>query len=294
MPAVGFPNDALSSIKIAPFTKVSLYCDGAYGGCRFDYMGPMEIPDLGAVGFNDSMSSMQVIPLPPTIDSQIACCNGTSDAYQCGKYVPGSAACVDSMTQYCSTNLSDPKCKAWCKDNTAICDQYVQTYCDSHPSDPYCACVKSPAKGVGGINPKCIDANCLNTGYLTTAMKNTNCPSIIDCSIQTTLANTGIIFSNTTPIQQNCGNTTVVAQPGSTVVSPPNNPTTTTINQSSGSPQSQPSPGQTVVSWIYDHMILVLVFIMVVFIALFIFFGNDEEPDITDYAAAALLLPIPP
>jgi len=282
LPTIGFPNDALSSLKIAPFTKVSLFCDGSYGGCRFDYLGPMEISDLRATGFNDSASSMQVVPITPTLETQINCCNGTSSAYQCGKYVPGSATCTDSMTQWCSTHMSDPKCKSWCTNNTAICDPFAQTYCDQNPTDPYCACIKSPAKGIGGVNPKCIDAACLAGGYLTTAMKNTNCPSIIDCSIKTTLENTGIIFSNTTPIQQNCGNTTVVAPPGTTVVVPPNNPTTTNTVTNVTNVTNTPGKLSVISNYVHDHMWILLAFIFLVFIAILLFTDDIMSLDFTE------------
>ncbi len=203
--SIGFPNDSLSSIKVAPFTKVLLYCDGTFNGCMFSFMGPVEIPDFAALGFGDSMSSMKVQKLEPTLETKVACCNGESTAYSCGQYVPGSSACTNIMVEYCASHLGEPKCQTWCKNNSTICDPYAVNYCDANPGNPFCSCIKSPAYGVSNINPKCVDRACLTTGYLTTAMQNTTCPAQIDCRIQATLNNTGIILSNTIPIQQNCG-----------------------------------------------------------------------------------------
>lgn len=169
--------------------------------------GPMDIPDLRFYqnGWTDRIESIIVKEIKPTLAVKAKCCQGLSPPNECGKYVAGSLLCKDIMGEYCSTNMRDAKCQSWCKSNTEICDNSVIAFCNKNPTHPYCTCIKSPAQTKGLVNPKCVDAKCLNTGYLTTAMKNTNCPNIVDCSIVNTLNNTGVILNYQVPIQQNCG-----------------------------------------------------------------------------------------
>ena len=224
---VGIPNDSVTSLRVAAFTKVVLYENDEFTGASITLLGPIDIPNLKyyAGGFNDRVSSIQVINLPPTLDFQAKCCRGINDAASCGKYSPGSAACATTLSQYCGTHMNESECQSYCRANSSVCDAYVNSYCANYPSDPFCACIRSPAQVKGIVNPKCVDSKCLTSGYLTKKIKNANCPSIVDCSIQTSLVNNGVLLSYTVPIQQNCGNNATPTPVTPPVITPTDNNT---------------------------------------------------------------------
>ena len=211
----GFPNDALQSIRVAPFTSAQLFENGSYGGRSITIDGPKDIPildDYGS-GFGGIMSSLIIKYSAPNLVQQVNCCKGITNSSQCGRWQPGSLSCESSMTSWCGTSLgTDPVCKSWCSNNNNLCDQIVNNFCKSQPNDPYCSCINSPAQKTGAVNPKCVDKKCITSGYLTSPMKDTNCPSIINCNIKTTLENSGVILSYDVPMQQNCGGTSGTKQ----------------------------------------------------------------------------------
>lgn len=272
----GMPNDWADSVKVAPFTKLILYDNANFGpGDSATILGPEDVNDLGlSYRIHSRTSSAKVIPMPPTLQTQVECCQGITPAFKCGKYIPGSVVCGNSIEDYCSTHLGDPKCQAWCKQNTERCDPYAQAYCNTNPGDPFCACIKSPAQVKGLLNPKCIDSKCLQTGYQTTSMKNTNCPSMVDCSISTTLANSGVIFANTTKIEQNCG------QGNSEPVVYTVPPLVPTPNPVSGGPSDQ------------DIMLIVMLFIFLIFISLslvgFLLLSDDPIDEVMPTVNSAI------
>ena len=286
---IGIPNDSITSLRVAAFTRVLLYENDSFDGTMITLLGPINIPNLKyySGGFNDTISSIQVISLPPTLDFQAGCCRGTNDASQCGKYIPGSAACNTTLSQYCANNMNTAACQQYCRANSAVCDSYVATYCDRNPSDPYCACIKSPAQVKNIVNPKCADGKCLSTGYLTTAMQNSNCPSIVDCSIQTSLQNNGVLLSYSVPVAQNCG-----APPTTPPVKPPVKPPVTTP------PVTTPITGTGVTGsdaiasafytlaadWLSSHIFVILAFLFFVMFAiiggLFLFSMPDDVSDV--------------
>lgn len=223
--SAGFPNDAVSSIKVAPFTKVVLYENTGFTGQSLTLYGPVDIPNLWEykTRFEDIASSMQVIRMEPTPETKIACCTG--GGYQCGEFAPGSGACNSFTSGFCSqaANIANPYCKTWCRSNTATCDPAVIAYCASNPTDPYCACLASPANTKGVINPKCADLKCLTSGYLTSSMAVANCPPIVTCEAKVVLENSGVSLSNSIPVQQNCGNTVAIAPDGTPILAPAGN-----------------------------------------------------------------------
>lgn len=266
MSLTGVGNDTVSSLIVAPFTTLTLYEHSDWRGRSVTIVGPKEIPYLSEYlgGFNDYTSSVKVTRAEPPIGTKLACCSGQPGV--CGEFVAGSAMCATAMVDYCTgansnTNMATNQCKAWARNNTATADTAVSKYCAANPADPFCTCILSPAQVKGVINPKCVDRKCLDTGYLTTNMVISNCPSSVTCTVQNTLANTGVIFANSTPIQQNCGNTTILPSVGggSPVVIPD---PTAVINP----PTSQyvPPPADTSSS-IFSPM---LILIFVLFIAL--------------------------
>jgi len=205
--SLGIPNDSVSSVKVAPFTRLILYDDSSYRGKKISISGPREIPNLSVFtgDMNDAATSFKVERIEPSGRTIADCCTGKSSSYECGEFKPNSSTCVSSMGEYCTAaRMNLPECRSFCKENPAECDAAVISYCKDN-TDPFCACVNSPAAITGAINPKCIDRACLDTGYLTSNMIQTSCPSVVNCKIQNTLVNSGIVLSNSTPIEQNCG-----------------------------------------------------------------------------------------
>jgi len=147
------------------------------------------------------------------------CAVGTR-AVNCNGITPGSADAVAFMSKYCGNpaNASTAECKIWCKQYPQYCDAAVTEYCIINPNDPYCSCITSPAQGIA----KCVDNTCLTSGYVPTNMLNVKCPDVVNCTVQAALANAGRAISQSIPIQQNCGNTTVDIPPATgPVVTPP-------------------------------------------------------------------------
>jgi hypothetical protein len=250
-----------SSIDVAAFTEAYLYSAIGYGGEMIKIVGPVKIPNLGVAGliFNDKLQSMRIVFVAPPLEAQVACCRGTSNA-SCGPYVPGSGRCTQSMLDYCPSNM-DAGCREWAKNNTAAADGMMLTWCAKNPTDPFCSCVLSKASTKLGVNPACIDGNCIRSaGYLTTTMKQFPCPSIINCEMQVMAANSGVQVGASIPIQQNCGgNTTTVA----------NAPLGQTTIKNTGTPEAVATPSYTSPSpqaaapthnW---TMILFLIFVVV-------------------------------
>lgn len=275
----GVGNDSITAIRVKPFTKVTVYKDANYTGDQTTIIGPKEIPDLRnyAGGFNDEISSIQVVRQDPDISFQAACCSGEQTGDQCGEYQPGTATCTASMAKYCSysNNISDPKCKRFCSDNSAACDSAVIAYCSTHAGDPYCSCINSKANDPRyGVNPLCIDSACIATGYATTNMKRTPCPTVINCDVKNTLVNSGVVVSQSIPVTQNCGNNT----------GGPTNPQGTVTTTYQPPPTvNAPSVGvlQNMKAFMGAHIILMLMLLFVIIIAIVIsavvLMGDDDD-----------------
>jgi len=222
----GISDNSVSSIKIAPFTKVTMYSDKGFAGTNKVFVGPANIPDLNAVkdssgDWNDRMSSIKVSQFDPTPEELAKCCSGTAaetDSVACGPYTPGSQACTSSLMRYCTGtdmlgtsvgpgHLDQPACQSWCKRNPEYCDAAVIAYCKGAGSGtPFCSCLNSPATTRGLINPKCVDIDCIAQGYLTANMAQSNCPDVVNCSVVADLSNSGVSLASSSPIVQNCGN----------------------------------------------------------------------------------------
>lgn len=87
-------------------------------------------------------------------------------------------------------------------------DGAVTTYCSKNPSDPLCTCIKSTATTSLGINPKCVDAECLATGYMTANQASTACPNETSCTQINNLKNAGVSLISSIETSQTCGNQT--------------------------------------------------------------------------------------
>jgi hypothetical protein len=156
-----------------------------------------------------------------------------------------------------TANMSLPACKQWCKNQSGTCDEAAVAYCLANPTDPFCSCLSSKALTKNIVNPKCVDAACISAGYLTSNMKSTACPSIIDCSIQADLRNSGVTLVSTATIDQNCGTST--------------NPGTGTI--------TAPTSGNNIVSDSPDLFILIMVllFLFVCIIGLMAYYLSTSS-----------------
>lgn len=254
----GLSNDSITSVRVKPFTRVILYDDAYYSGRSLVVDGPKDIPNLKnyAGDMNDTISSIRVIRMEPSLNAKVNCCTGVSGG-NCGEFVPGSARCSSVMAEYCSnpTNIGTNICKTWCRDNTTVCDSAVIAWCASHPSDPYCTCINSKATG---INPTCVDKACIETGYATTNMKTIKCPDQINCTVKNELYNNGVSVFTQIPIEQDCGG---------------GSPTGNTANDSVSTGAGIGGLLEGVQNWataLMPNTLLLIVFIMFVFIAIYL------------------------
>lgn len=263
MSSIGFPNNAVSSVKVGPFTRLSLYDDEWFGGAVLHIYGPKDIPNLWEYTdrMEDRASSIRVTRMEPTIDEKMKCCQGLSTG-NCGEFNPSSALCGNVMGEYCtSAKMSENVCRTWCRANPNSCDSAVAAFCNTNTGDSFCTCLKSPAAIKGIINPKCVDRACLDTGYLSSNMQATSCPSVVNCDLKISLVNSGVILSNTIPVQQNCGNTTPAQTPPVTQIA-----------------QTTPKTTQPI---LFNSLVFILIFIalLILSIMLGILFANRSSQD---------------
>ena len=173
-------------------------------------------------------------------EDPLSCCLGNTNGVICDpKYNLGSGNCDSLMASYCSydgrivkdkkcrewldqrpdaarqiatshclDNLDDPRCRDWCRNESAAgrntCDMAAGQWCNFYPNDQFCSCIKSPLQQKHNINPKCNDSRCLMGGYLTQNMRITPCPDVTNCTIQAKILNSGIQVANMT-LDQRCG-----------------------------------------------------------------------------------------
>ncbi len=175
------------------------------------------------------------------------------------------------LQSYCLANMDAYGCREWCsalsRKGDGTCDQAMQTWCNSHPASPICTCIKSPlADPKYGINPKCNDRNCIDTGYLTSNMRSTNCPDITNCDVQTKLLNSGVQLAGVV-INQSCG------KAGDTT-------NATQSTDRNGSVVSSDGGGSAPGSDYTFTILLVFVFILFIAIAVMVAFmwGDEGEP----------------
>lgn len=87
-------------------------------------------------------------------------------------------------------------------------DSAVYNFCSRNPDNKLCTCINSKALTDLGINPKCVDAKCLETGYLTANQVSTDCPDIISCTQINNLKQSGLSLVSSIKTNQSCGNET--------------------------------------------------------------------------------------
>lgn len=259
----GVPEKTLSSIKVPAFYTVYLTYNGDGSGQRLTIKGPAEVPTLAALGWRDMVVGVIVARNEPTNDLKLDCCRGIKTGQQCGEYVQGGGTCGAAVEGICATadGLAVPFCQTWCRQNPAACDTASVGYCQTHAADPYCSCIVSPAGRVA--NPKCVDRNCINTGYLTSNMQQTPCPAMITCETNTYLTNSGVLMT-AIPVTQNCGG---AVQPDA---------------QQGASPGAQPQPPVANPALAIDQLLPIFLIILCVAIAIMsavLFFrGSAPQP----------------
>lgn len=108
------------------------------------------------------------------------CCSGVGDASICGTYWNNGPSCTGlAQSHGCSSNVSDPKCRALCLTTPGACDDAARAWCRANPNDPFCACLTS-----SDSNPWCTDSKCILSGYkpgTSIGKTGANCPSYVDC-----------------------------------------------------------------------------------------------------------------
>lgn len=136
--------------------------------------------------------------------------NSDNRCIQWGNVRPEGSRQIKS--EYCLANLGVKECQTWCKNETVAgrgtCDNAMTNYCKgAGANSAICSCINSKLADPNiGINPKCIDSNCIRSGYITQNMYNTNCPNITNCDVQMDIINTGILTANF-DVNQECGQT---------------------------------------------------------------------------------------
>lgn len=213
-----------------------------YNSCQ-DTFGPEYVNDGDEFGCGLLGCKLKCRHTGPTASAQDCCLDTVPSNRSCNKslYYRGSPACDSVMKSYCQQGdkvHTDAKCKEWCTlrpdacretkaayctkhldmrecrdwcnrdENAGACAAGVQDFCDVHPTDPYCSCLKSVILNIdAGVNPKCVDQDCLMSGWLSQNMRNANCPNIINCDLKLAVENSGVSFATSVPVEQNCGST---------------------------------------------------------------------------------------
>lgn len=115
----------------------------------------------------------------------------------------------NAKLNYARTNPTDANVVSFCRTlanaGDGSCDAIYTSYCASNPTHPLCSCISSKANTTGIVNPKCISADCLQNGFITSNMVTTKCPDVINCSMQNNIYNNGMTISQGINIEQNCG-----------------------------------------------------------------------------------------
>lgn len=110
------------------------------------------------------------------------------------------------MKKYCESNPGISECVTWCRNNSGVCDDVYTRWCVNN-DNLLCACINSPLQKIGA-NPRCNDKLCINHGIITKNMIDSKCPSVIDCSIQVPMKNSGAQLVNIN-IDQKCSDNSV-------------------------------------------------------------------------------------
>jgi hypothetical protein len=205
----GIPVYTISSIQVQPFTKVELYPTPAIIGTPMAVLnGPINIPDLSkyTTYIDNLIAGMRVTWVEPSDSVKLACCSG--ERANCGALDPNGAMCKSFWQSYCTGDrMKNASCRKWANENRDLATPAVMEFCRKNPTDPFCTCINSKVNGSGlGVNPACIDAACIQTGFKTSNMM-TPCPPIYNCEQVNNITNMGVQISSTANTELNCGGT---------------------------------------------------------------------------------------
>lgn len=176
--------DDLTGIVIRDrYTEVDLYQDGNFSGKKLTLKGPLSISHMGeqdsTEDWEDDTKSIKVRNLPMSTQQKYKCCNAGGNAGECSEYHNNRSKCDDFM---------------------------LREYCPNNRRDPICACINFYTRDpTFGVNPKCVDSTCASRGYMTQNLENNPCPTIINCTMQNRMANSGIQIAPIVQMEQNCG-----------------------------------------------------------------------------------------
>jgi hypothetical protein len=176
--------DDLTGIVIRDrYTAVDLYQDDNLRGKKLTLTGPLSISHMGeqdhTEDWEDDTKSLEVRRLPMSTRQKYLCCNAGASEGACGEF----------------------------HNNKSMCDNFMlREYCPRNSRDPICSCINFSVKHPElGVNPSCIDKDCITRGYKTQSLQQTRCPSIINCTMQNKMANSGIQIAPIVRLEQDCG-----------------------------------------------------------------------------------------
>jgi len=157
----------------------------------------------GIQGIDDSDNSID-----PRVVGAGALIDCDTGARTTGCALTNSDEIARAYKTFCTNtaNVKNANCIRWCKDNRAACESSIREYCKNNPSDPYCSCINSKStKVMANMNPACIDAECIQNGFITADMATMQCPPVITCEVHNNMLNAGIKLGNPNYVNMNCG-----------------------------------------------------------------------------------------
>lgn len=292
---LGFKDNQLSSLTVAPFTKVIIYQNFNFSGRSVEFIGPRTVNKLTDYSMNDKVSSIKVIRMDPPSDQILNCCNNKDSTWEkCGEY-----SSLFAYHQYCPADLT----RACCNDaefrsgvGAKICKDifdkgdpaskcpglYKYHCCDKLGDDPKCqnwfrenptVCDRA-ANFYCGENPDDPICSCINSPARSVGVANPLC-------VDQKCLNTGYVTANMRntpcPPMVNCDtqtalknagvvlsdNTTIVQNCGNTGV-----PTGTTGNTTGAPSGTTDTPSGTIGNTSGTMGTLNMMFILIIFVIL--------------------------
>lgn len=171
----------------------------------------------------DNTNSLSLSLINPN-QVRFDCCTSAKSGPLCGTLYSdtGSTLCKGLVANACALDVSSAYCQNYALSNPGTCDVAAAAYCKKNPTASFCNCINSKVVAMPGSNaPNCLDAQCLKSGYVTSAMKNTKCPDIVNCTVQAQILSSGVTLNAGIPVTQNCGNNTTTTTTTPVTVVPP-------------------------------------------------------------------------
>jgi hypothetical protein len=177
-------------------SKHSLTVDPKYRDPKshacFEYMKNFCVNNPGS---NDCISFLMKNKTPETFDF---ICNFTEDEVrELSSYNNQSKVDVEKWKKICMSSCVH-----------GACDSFMWYECHKphNKKNPKCACILSKVNTVNGVNPFCIDKDCIRGGYATKGMLHSICPKNICTQIINVQKVKGDVSMEDINLEQNCGN----------------------------------------------------------------------------------------